>query len=85
MTCYSSLHVYIAVYDRMSRDGSSLSTLLHKAGKSDSMLLVLQDGNGVIFGGLITEKLKTEGASASSSGGDGSKYYGNGTVAGAER
>jgi hypothetical protein len=57
---------------RMTRDGSSLSTLMRRARKIDTSLLVVKDAKGSVFGALVPEAMKE---------GEKDKYYGNGTVA----
>jgi hypothetical protein len=57
---------------RLSVDGANVATLVNKARAHSTVLLVVRDSNGAVFGALITEHLKM---------GEREKYYGNGTTA----
>jgi hypothetical protein len=53
-------------------DGANVGTLVNKARAHSTVLLVVRDSNGAVFGALVTEHLKM---------GEREKYYGNGTTA----
>lgn len=55
---------------RLTKDGANLGTLVRKARDWDSTLLVIKDGNGAVFGALITEKIRM----------GSEKYYGSGSI-----
>ena len=58
---------------RLTRDGASIDTLVRKAKAKDTevSLLIIQDTNRVVFGALVTDKIKFD---------QQDNYYGNGMM-----